>query len=85
MADLHRSIPGAWNPADPETYAPLFGFGAQPDFHDTTHVIGQFDQGGMSMPGREFYLNDDAKSVEIRSKYVDSYCAHAGTLWRANC
>ncbi len=70
VADLHRSIPGAWNPADPETYAALFGFGAQPDFHDTTHVIGQFDQGGMSMPGRDFYLNDDAKSVEIRTKYV---------------
>ena len=70
VADLHRSIPGAWNPADPETYAPLFGFGAQPDFHDTTHVIAQFDQGGMALPGREFYLKDDAKSVEIRTKFV---------------
>jgi putative endopeptidase len=70
VASLHRSISGAWNFADPETYAALFGFGAQPDFHDTTHVIGQFDQGGMSLPGREFYLNDDAKSVEIRSKFV---------------
>jgi len=70
VADLHRSVSGAWNPADPETYAALFGFGAQPDFHDTGHVIGQFDQGGMPLPGREFYLNDDAKSVEIRSKYV---------------
>jgi endothelin-converting enzyme/putative endopeptidase len=70
VADLHHSIPGAWNPADPETDAPLFGFGAQPDFHDTTHVVAQFDQGGMALPGREFYLNDDAKSVEIRTKYV---------------
>src|SRR5580692_9470756 len=70
VADLHRSIPGAWNPADPETYAPLFGFGAQPDFHDTTHVIAQFDQGGMALPGRDFYLKDDPKSVEIRTKYV---------------
>jgi len=70
VADLHRSMPGAWNAADPETYAPLFGFGAQPDFHDTTHVIGQFDQGGMALPGRDFYLKDDAKSVEIRTKYV---------------
>jgi putative endopeptidase len=70
VADLHRSVPGAWNPSDAETYAALFGFGAQPDFHDTTHVIAQFDQGGMALPGREFYLNDDAKSVEIRTKYV---------------
>jgi putative endopeptidase len=70
VASLHRSIPGAWNPADPWTFAALFGFGAQPDFHDTTHVVAQFDQGGMALFGREFYLNDDAKSVEIRNKYL---------------
>lgn len=70
VADLHRSVPGAWNPADPSTFAAMFGFGAQPDFHDTTHVVAQFDQGGMPLPGREFYLNNDAKSVEIRTKYV---------------
>jgi len=75
LAFIHTSIPGAWNPSDPETYAAMFGFGAQPDFHDTTHVIAQFDQGGMGLPGREFYLNDDAKSVEIRNKYV-AYIAH---------
>jgi putative endopeptidase len=70
VADLHRSVPGAWNPADPSTFAAMFGFGAQPDFHDTTHVVAQFDQGGMPLPGREFYLNNDPKSVEIRTKYV---------------
>lgn len=70
VAELHRSVSGAWDPRDPETYAALFGFGAQPDFHDTTHVIPQFDQGGMGMPGRDFYLNNDEKSVEIRKDYV---------------
>jgi putative endopeptidase len=70
VASLHRSIAGASNPADPETYAALFGFGAQPDFHDTTHVIAQFDQGGMGLPGQDFYLKDDPKSVEIRAKYI---------------
>jgi putative endopeptidase len=70
VAALHRSIYGAWNPASPATFAALFGFGSQPDFHDTTHVVAQFDQGGMGLPGREFYSNDDAKSVEIRNKYV---------------
>jgi putative endopeptidase len=75
MAFIHTSIPDAWNPSDPETYAPMFGFGAQPDYHDTTHVIAQFDQGGMGLPGREFYLDNDAKSVEIRKKYV-AYLAH---------
>jgi putative endopeptidase len=71
IAFIHTSIPGAWEPADPATYAAMFGFGSSPDFHDTTHVIAQFDQGGMGLPGREFYLNDDAKSVEIRKKFVE--------------
>jgi putative endopeptidase len=70
VAELHRIIPGAWNAGDAWTYAALFGFGSAPDFHDTTHVIAAFDQGGVRLPGREFYLNDDAKSVEIRNKYV---------------
>src|SRR5947209_265124 len=67
---IHTSIPGAASPSDTETVAAMFGFGAQPDFHDTSHVIAQFDQGGMGLPGREFYLNDDAKSVELRNKYM---------------
>ena len=69
VADLHRSIPGAQNGADPETFAALLGFSAAPDFHNTQRVIPAFDQGGMSLPGREFYLNADAKSVEIRDKF----------------
>jgi endothelin-converting enzyme/putative endopeptidase len=71
VADLHRSIPGAYNAGNAATNAALFGFGSSPDFHDTTHVIAAFDQGGMALPGREFYLNDDAKSAEIRTKYID--------------
>ena len=70
VADLHRAVPGAYNAGNAGTNAALFGFGAQPDFHDTTHVIAQFDQGGMALPGREFYLDNDAKSVDIRTKYV---------------
>src|SRR6202007_884532 len=61
---------GAWNAGDFETYSAWFGFAAQPDFHNTQRVIPQFDQAGMGLPGKEFYLADDAKSVEIRKKYV---------------
>src|SRR5579863_3715990 len=39
VAGFHRSIPGAWNPGSPATNAALFGFGSQPDFHDTTHMV----------------------------------------------
>ena len=70
VADLHLTISGAWNPAESATYAPLFGFGSQPDFHNTAMVIAQFDQGGMGLPGRQFYLDSDAKSVDLRNKYT---------------
>lgn len=70
VADLHLTISGAWNPSDAETYSALFGFGSQPDFHNTAMVIGQFDQGGMGLPGREFYLDSDAKSADLRNKYT---------------
>ena len=33
-------------------------------------MIAQFDQGGLGLPDREYYLKDDAKSVELRQKYV---------------
>ena len=69
VAELHLSVNGAWNPSDPETYAALFGFGAQPDFQDTNQVLPQFDQGGMGLPGRDFYLQTDAKSLAILKEY----------------
>jgi predicted metalloendopeptidase len=50
----------------------MFGFGSNPDFDDATKIVAAFDQGGLVLPGREFYLNDDAKSVEIRNKYQAS-------------
>jgi len=50
LAELHRSIPGVARPASAATFAPLFGFSAQPDFHNTQRVIPQFDQGGSRSP-----------------------------------
>ncbi len=70
IAHLHMTIPGAWDVQDPATFAALFGFSSSQDYNDATKVLAQFDQGGMGLPGREFYLKDDAKSVEIRKGYV---------------
>ena len=39
------------------------------DYDDAQKTVAQFDQGGFALPGRDFYLSDDAKSVEIRKKY----------------
>jgi len=60
VAAMHRdSIPA------------LFAFYSQPDMHDSTETIANLDQGGMTMPDRDYYLKDDAKSVETRQKYVE--------------
>jgi putative endopeptidase len=70
LAHIHSTVGSAWQGGDAETVAPMFGFGSNPDFDDATKVIAIVDQGGFSLPGREFYSKDDAKSVEIRSKYL---------------
>ena len=45
-------------------------FTAQPDFDNARITLAAIDQSGMGLPGREFYLNDDAKSKEIREQYL---------------
>jgi endothelin-converting enzyme/putative endopeptidase len=47
----------------------LFQFSSGQDFKDATEVIAQADQGGLGLPDRDYYLKDDAKSVELRQKY----------------
>src|SRR6201997_1183040 len=49
----------------------LFAFYPQPDLHDSSKTIGWLDQGGLSLPDRDYYLKDDPKSVETRQKYVE--------------
>ena len=48
----------------------LFQFSSGQDFKDSNAVIAQFDQGGLGLPDRDYYLKDDPKSVELRQKYV---------------
>ena len=49
----------------------LFSFGIRPDAKNVNEQIASVDQGGLALPDRDFYLNDDAHSVEIRKKYQD--------------
>jgi len=48
----------------------LFVFYGQPDMHDSSVTIAYLDQGGISLPDRDYYIKDDAKSVETRQKYL---------------
>jgi len=48
----------------------VFGFGASQDFKDSTQIIAQVVQGGLGLPDRDYYTNDDAKSKATREEYV---------------
>jgi endothelin-converting enzyme/putative endopeptidase len=70
VAHLHQTIPGAESLGDNQTNAALLGYSGQPDFADASHNVASIDQGGMALPGRSFYLDQDDKAKEIRAKYV---------------
>ncbi|MGO9968439.1 MAG: M13 family metallopeptidase [Bryobacteraceae bacterium] len=55
----------------------LFSFGSGQDFKDSDQVIAQADQGGLGMPDRDYYFKQDAKSIELRAKYVE----HVGRMF----
>jgi endothelin-converting enzyme/putative endopeptidase len=47
-----------------------FRYGSVPDFKDADSVIAGTDQGGLGLPDRDYYLKDDAKSADLRAKYL---------------
>jgi putative endopeptidase len=48
----------------------FFTFGQTPNLVDSTRMIGEVDQGGIGLPERDYYLKEDAKSIEIRKHYL---------------
>ena len=48
----------------------MFGFGSNQDFADATRVIAFASAGGLGLPDRDYYVKTDAKSEEIRQKYL---------------
>jgi putative endopeptidase len=69
IAQLHHLFPGAWEQSDNQTNAPFFGFTGQQDYDDASKVVAQLDQGGLSLPNRDYYIKTDDKSVETLKKY----------------
>lgn len=47
----------------------VFGFGSMPDFKDSQRMIAAVVQGGLGLPDREYYLNQDEKFGQIRAAY----------------
>ncbi len=58
---------------------PLFNSYAGPDLHNAEMVIAYIDQGGLSLPDRDYYLKDDPKKVEMRNHLVE-YATQLFTL-----
>ena len=58
---------------------PLFGFYSAPDLHSANEVIAYIDQGGLSLPDRDYYLKDDPKMAAARKSLVD-YATQLFTL-----
>jgi endothelin-converting enzyme/putative endopeptidase len=48
----------------------MFGFGSEQDAKNSKETIAAAYQGGLSLPDRDYYLTDDARSKELRDKYV---------------
>lgn len=53
------------------TGSALFGFFLSQDRKNVTQYIPQLTQGGTSLPDRDYYLKNDARSTAIRKAYVE--------------
>jgi endothelin-converting enzyme/putative endopeptidase len=48
----------------------LFDFRSDQDYKNSEQVIAEVDQGGLSLPDRDFYLLEDSKTGQLRKAYV---------------
>jgi putative endopeptidase len=64
--EVKRVIPELHNVGLPA----VFNFGAGVDLKDSNSVLASLNQGGLSLPNSTYYTNTDAKSVEIRERFV---------------
>lgn len=69
LAHLHGGLMPAWEGDDDQTRTAMFGFGSSQDLEDSSKVVAGFDQGGLSLPSRDYYLNQDERSKKIREEY----------------
>jgi putative endopeptidase len=60
--------------------AAIFSFTSSQDFADSSRVIAFASSGGLGLPDRDYYVNPDAKSQEIRAKYLEHIAAMLALL-----
>ncbi len=57
----------------------LFNFYPAPDLHNADQVIANVDQGGLSLPDRDYYIKEDASKAAMRQHLVE-YATQLFTL-----
>lgn len=57
----------------------MYSFSSDQDHDDSTKVIGELRQGGLSLPDRDFYIMRDPRSEETRTRFT-SHVAKMFTL-----
>jgi putative endopeptidase len=58
---------------------PFFGVSSDQDAKDATTMLATLDQGGLGLPDRDYYSNNDAKTVHVRMAYL-AHLAHVFQL-----
>jgi putative endopeptidase len=61
----------------------MFGFFADADSMDASRNIANIDQGGLSLPDRDYYIKTDAASIDIRTKFQQHVARVFGLLAKA--
>ena len=69
MSDLAKAVTAGH--ADGTGSDTLFSISADQDLENSQNVIAFANRGALGLPDRDYYTKTDAKSVEIRKKYVD--------------
>ena len=49
----------------------FFGFGVSIDLKDSTKQIAEIEQGGIHLPDRDYYIDNNPHFAEIRAQYID--------------
>jgi putative endopeptidase len=69
LAHLHATLMPGYEPGNNQTHTALLGYAPSQDLIDASKVVGSFDQAGLSLFSRDYYLKDDEKSKQIREKF----------------
>jgi len=71
LKDTHKLATLMGELAAEGSSAPLFRFRVEQDDKDSSKQIASIDQGGLSLPDRDYYIVDNKRFEQIRKQYVE--------------